>query len=285
MQMRARTNHILDMLEAEEEQAVHVASERDRVQLVELPFRRTADAEAERARKLAAREMQKRMGKALLKNFTEQRAQEEKAQKAGEHREEEARSVAQSPVTLKPRKSVSFANVPEVDKETPKPKPSAAWGDVSLGALRAGMPKPKLKSEMLSSQPMKLGVVERVQGQQQASSNEQQDSDDESNPDVPDAPEDDEDDEETPPLYGDFDHSDASSNSDEDPDDDFDFTQASLQREIALEYIRLRETIGADAHQAMTAHSHEGEDEWDKPVSMSVFLSLIWAHYVYRTYL
>lgn len=280
--MRVRTSRILDILEAEEEQAARTAAERERVQSAEEQTRRTTDAEAERARKLAAREMQKRMGKALLKNFTEQREQEEKAKKAGERREEEARSTMPSPATIKPRKSVSFANVPDIDKEpTTKPKPSAAWGDVSVNAFRAGMPKVTLKSEMLSNQPMKMGVVERVPGQRQTPSNEERDSDDESNPDMPDGDEDDEDGE-TPPLDGDFDDSGASSKSDEDPEDDFDFTQASLQREVALEYFRLRETIGTDAQQAMTAHSHVGDHEWDKPVCIILSFFLRCTHILDR---
>ena len=269
-QRRERANRILDMLEAEEEQTARAAAEREHTQTSELSQeQRLADAQAEAARRLAAREMQKRMGKALLKNFAEQREQEEKARRADERREEEARSVMPSPARIKPRKSVSFANVPDVDKVTPKSKPSAAWGDVSVNAFKAGMPKVTLKSELLSNQPMKLDVVERIPGKQQESTNrEDRDSDDESIPDVLDADaDDDDDDEETPPLDGDFDDSDVSSKSDLDPDDDeFDFDQASVHREVALEYLRLRETIGAEAHQAMTAHSHVGENEWDKPV-------------------
>lgn len=278
-QRRERANRILDMLEAEEEQLNRASSERERAQSNEpSEAQRLADAQAEAARRLAAREMQKRMGKALLKNFTEQREQEEKARKADERREEEARSAMPSPARIKPRKSVSFANVPEVDKVTPKSKPSAAWGDVSVNAFKAGMPKVTLKSEMLSNQPMRLDVIERIPGKQQESANlEERDSDDESNPDLPDVDVDEDDGvEETPPLDGDFDDSDVSSKSDLDPDDDdFDFDQASVHREVALEYLRLRETIGADAHQAMTAHSHVGENEWDKPVRLSVFRILV----------
>ena len=88
----------------------------------------------------------------------------------------------------------------------------------------------------------------------------------------------------TPPLDGYFDDRDVSSRADDDSDSEgFDISQAGLQREIALEYIRLRGSVGSDAHQAMTAHSHEGENEWNQPVSP--FICRVYRCRYLRTYL
>ncbi|KAH8117443.1 hypothetical protein DFH11DRAFT_1687445 [Phellopilus nigrolimitatus] len=207
-----------------------------------------AAAAAETEQKLAARAMQKKMGKALLQNVVAQRERE-----AARKLEEEAAAAARAPGPAqngraRPRKSVSFADVPE-------PRPPVAWGDVSIGALRAGLPKARLRVDVHDKQPLRLEVVERVPG----------DSDDESNPEEHrDAGSDDDDEENTPPLDGDFD-SDSSRAHGTATDDEIDFSQARLQREVALEYIRLRGSIGAEAHKAMTEHTHEGEDEWDHP--------------------
>ena len=265
---RAELDRIFNALEEEE----RLDNERERRR--NEPLDPEAQAKAEMERKLAQRELQKKMGKALIRNFTEQREKEKKEEEKVYEQPPSAvaeSSSAAGQKTVKPKKSVSF-NVPEGADEKPskpKPKPSLAWGDVSVGALRSGLPKAKLKAEGARRQPMKLEVVERIPGQAPKRDLPDRDSDDESDPEVPREPLDDDDDgeEPTPPLDRDddesYDEEHGAGGSDE---DEFDFSDVAQQRELALEYMRLRGSIGEEAYKAMTSHIHEGEDEWDQPV-------------------
>lgn len=292
LRLREEENRMLDLLEEEEERLENAEQERE---LAEESARRLAEEKAEKERKLAAREMQKKLGKALLRNITEQREQEEKKQKEQEEREarkanDENPAQKSSSVNRKPKKSVSFADLPEGGEKERKSKPPLSWGDVSIASLKAGLPRAKLKTDVLSKQPMKLDVIERIPGKPLQPTPQEQDSDDESNPEEDEEVQDFEYSEEediddvTPPLDGYFDDSDVSSRADDDSDSEgFDISQAGLQREIALEYIRLRGSVGSDAHQAMTAHSHEGENEWNQPVSP--FICRVYRCRYLRTYL
>ena len=127
---------------------------------------------------------------------------------------------------------------------------------------------------------MKFEVVERLPGARGLVVPEIRDSDDESDPD--DQGEEKETTGQAPTFNADeYTWSDSEStgsagsgkDDEEGEEDEFDFSQAQLQREIALEYIRLRGTIGAEAHQAMTSHTHSGENEWDQPVGNFIPLS------------
>ncbi|KAL5490394.1 hypothetical protein ACEPAI_5227 [Sanghuangporus weigelae] len=256
-QIRIRRDRILDILEEEERRE----SERDLERECKRQLEEVAQMDAES--KAAAREMQKKMGKALLKNLAAQREkEEEEGKKVQEATSTDPPSQNRS-ATCKKKKSVSFANVPEVDEE--KPKPPVAWGDVSVAKLKSGVPKARLKSGTMNSQPMKFEVVERIPGVEQKPVQER-DSDDESNGDAQDyGSNGDTEKGIVHPFdygYGSDEHTKHSDDSDE---DDFDFSQASVQREVALEYIRLRERVGAGARQAMTSHTHEPENEWDHP--------------------
>ena len=210
-----------------------------------------------------ARDLQKKMGRALMRSVVESRDQAEK-----ERAEQLEKDIALENRVPK-KKSVSFAD----DITNPKHVKSdeeeeTSWGDVSAGTLR-------LQRER---QPMKVHVVERhPRSLLQAGLISERDSDDESDPgaaspggsdndiasDAPvtDSAQDDavldreEHDEEDIPL-------DASIS--EWGDDDLDFAQH--QREIVLEYLEKRRGMGAEASSAMRAHTHE-EDEWDQPVS------------------
>ena len=260
MQLRIRRDRILDILEREEAREAGTKYELERLRQAE------EAAKMDAASKAAAREMQKKMGKALVKNLVAQRERDEKEKKKTLEKEDTAAATRVSgqngdSTCRKPKKSVSFANVPEVDEGKPKPKPPVAWGDVSVAKLKSGIPKAELKTEVLTRQPMKMEVVERVPGQEQKSSPER-DSDDESNPG-----DNAEDEEYTPSLDADFDGSDESTEEgDDSEEEEYDLSQASVQREVALEYIRLRESVGAEAARAMTSHTHEG-NEWEQPVS------------------
>ena len=258
-QLRVRRDRILDILEEEERRESERELERERKRRLEEVAKMDAESKA------AAREMQKKMGKALLRNLAVQREKEEERKKAQEAASAEL-PTRNGNSTPKKKKSVSFANVPDVDEE--KPKPPVAWGDVSVAKLKSGMPKARLKSEIMDSQPMKLEVVERVPGVKQEPAQER-DSDDDSVGDThePEPVESDE----NGNLHAfsdDYDIDERTRLNEDSDEDDFDFSQASIQREVALEYIRLRERVGSEARQAMTSHTHEPQNEWDHPVSI-----------------
>ncbi|EJD05924.1 uncharacterized protein FOMMEDRAFT_153270 [Fomitiporia mediterranea MF3/22] len=260
-QWRVERDRIAEMLEEEEQRELMESSEREHRRKLEEVEKMDAESKA------AAREMQKKMGKALLRNIAAQREkEEEERKKTKEPTPAEVPAQNGEPSCRKPKKSVSFANLPE-DSDKPKPKPPATWGDISVAKLRASAPKAQLKTDILNKQPMKFDVIERVPGVNRTSVRQERDSDDESNPEEQASePEEIDEDGLTPPLDGGMGDSDESTGHDEDSDEDeFDFSEARVQREIALEYIRLRESVGAEAQQAMSLHTHEGENEWDQP--------------------
>jgi hypothetical protein len=104
---------ILDMLEEEEriEEERHQA--RDRQQRREELEQRRANAKAELERVKTAKEMQKKMGKALLKNMADAREKDEQ-EKARQEREDMEREEARR--SRKPRKCVSWAELPKQER-------------------------------------------------------------------------------------------------------------------------------------------------------------------------
>ena len=273
---KAEMDRIFDTLEEEERMEEERERRRDMpapVPVVDEETRKRLEHE----QRLAQRELQKKMGKALIQNITKQREKEEQDAKALETSPTTAECSSSGQKTVKPKKSVTFSLPDDQEakdsKPKPKAKPSLAWGDVSVGSLRSGLPKARIKSEEARRQPMKMEVIERIHGQSLEPDPPERDSDDESNPGVPEVPMDEDDEENTPELDGDFDDSEGSGHEhagfDEDEEDEFDFAEAAQQREMALEYMRLKGSIGEDAYRAMTSHTHEGENEWDQPVCFS----------------
>lgn len=262
------------MLEAEEEREKEREAEREGRGQEEEHAKRQADQQADKERKLAQREMQKKMGKALLRNFADAR---DKAEKEKAEMLASPTSAAPSPITpnrtLKPKKSVSFANVPDVDVEKPKlekERKPVTLGDVSIGILQGNSKRVRLKKDELANLPMKLEVIERVPGSSRtAGANSQasavaRDSDDES---VQENPE-----EKEHSDLSDDDIPESDDNSDESDADDLDnITQSQMQREIALEYIKKRELINSRTDHAFTSHDHDPIDDWDVPVSACLF--------------
>ena len=284
---RAERDRILDILEEEErvQQEQDEQEERERFQ-AELEKRKQA-AEAEMDALKKAREMQKKMGKALLRNIVVAREQEEKEKAALEEAEKQAREERRK---LKPKKSVTFADLPpdheyQPANSVPMPPPFD-WGDVSPATLQTGKSSLLTKAQM-NQGPMRMNVVERVPGRvprgpKSPPPPSQKDSDDESAPGSPVPADSDEgeliltdhSDSENPPppqSHDDSDESDYGVQESSEPVewdiDAYDFAQH--QREIALEYYEKRATVGAEALAAMRNHEH-GEDEWDQPVSHSL---------------
>ena len=262
---RAHMDRILDMLEEEE----RIESERhrahDREQRREELEQLRANAKANLGQAKAAKEMQKKMGKALLKNLADTREKEEK-EKARQEREDLEREEARK--ARKPRKCVSWAELPKQERLSAR----SPDHDDSVHGLPSKL-------------PMRTQVVERFPARSGASSPPPPvpaaDSDDESDPPSP-VPSDSD-------ASGEFRsagvpfstperaESDEGSEDEDEPvesdgsEDEFDIDAVQHQREIALAYFEKRNTIGADAARALSAHSPDvgggGENEWDQEVS------------------
>ncbi|KAI0261378.1 hypothetical protein BC834DRAFT_1028256 [Gloeopeniophorella convolvens] len=257
---RERMDHILDLLEEEERVEEERLEARERQQRQEELEQRKENVRAELERIKAAKEMQKRMGKALLKNMAEVRDREEKDKEQQEQEDLRRESERKS---RKPRKSVSWAELPKSDRAPTSPHEGDSPTENVPGSS--------------DRQTMKYNIVERFPSRSGAPPSlplPEGDSDDESNPPSP-AP--------TDSDEGEATHSDRAESpglgyvpsDDEDEDEpaeeplsdaDFDIDATQHQREIALAYFEKRNAIGADAARAMSAHSHElaGEDEWDQ---------------------
>lgn len=180
LRLRER-DHILDRLEAEEE------AERQR-ELVAV-IKRRDDAKKkleetvinEKERFKAQRELQKKMGKALIRNITEVRDQEAAAQReldlAIQQKQDKDHNAK--------KKIVTFSEKVDVKVQTPFSATfsatSAEWGDVIPATLRP------LDSPTPKNNPVKSNVVERMPTGNPLKSNGapkqfQYDSDDESDP-------------------------------------------------------------------------------------------------------
>ncbi|KAK0211029.1 hypothetical protein DFS33DRAFT_346440 [Desarmillaria ectypa] len=242
-------NRILDMLETEEEmrerKAKEAATERRREALQNMK-----EASREGVKNFAqTREMQKKMGKALLRNMAVAREKElkEKAEKEAEDLEKEKARTKK-----RPQKTVTFAE-PEKEEEEEEEEEGVMheWGDVAQGRLTSTKRLTLLSKLNDSTLPMKVSVVERPPGQ--------------SNP-LPEPPQilPDSDDESEPPLSEGGSSLDNPSDADDDVEEGFDMDYVQHQREIALEYHKKRETIGRDVSLAMRSHVYE-EDEEERP--------------------
>ena len=254
---RVERERILDRLEEEER---HEA-EREAVEEEE-------SRAAKRKRLEAARELQKTMGRALVKNVKDFKAKEEDERKA--LLKVNTLAGSEKPKSVKPKKSVSFDLPPE---ESPvSAGPQQDWGDVTPARLQ-----PKQPLTPIAHGPMKFQVVERFP-RKLLSGSPPKDSDDESDPEpVPDI---DEDDNlpSSPTQHIEL-HSDEST--EDGGDFEFDEGEADLdaaqhQREIALAYYEKREKFAAQAAAALSSHSHIEEDPWDQPVRLLPSLPRRW---------
>ena len=213
---------------------------------------------AKRKRLQAARELQKAMGRTLVKNVKDFKEREEQA-KSALLKVDKAVGAEKSKRSM-PKKSVSFDLPPE---ESPvSPVPQQDWGDVTPARLQL---KPSSASDPHGA--MQLQVVERFPRGLQSGS-PFKDSDDESDPEpVPDS------EEERPSLpmkQVEF-HSDESTEDGGDfelQEGETDLAAAQHQREIALAYYEKREKFATQAAAAFSSHSHVEEDPWDRPVCL-----------------
>ena len=237
--LRAERDRILDFLEKQEKEDQRKEEEREQNEIREDVQRRKAAVKFEPDKLKAAKEMQKKMGKALLKSMESDRQKQEKIQE-----EVSTGEPSQGP----PVKRVRFA------KERTE---NVDWGDVTPATLEP-MNKNTLitKSRMQKNQVMK-DVVERLPPGVFASQGkvvDQGDSDDESNPDSA-VPSYSDDDSVIQPLDN---NEDLGSNSSVDKEsesfdleEEYDMDVARHQREIALEYYEKRGIIGKNVSKSL----------------------------------
>jgi hypothetical protein len=263
---RIQMDRILDILEEEERVEEERSQIRDRERLREELEQRKANAKAELERIKAMKDVQKKMGKALLKNMADAREKEEKEKARQEKEDLELEEARRS---RKPRKCVSWAELPQSEKA------SARCNEDDFRLFDGTGSSHRL--------PMRPHVVERFPTRSSGASSPpppvpMDDSDDEPNPPSP-VPSD----SDRGPFSGpDSALSDGSRDSDEAAEnqaseDEFDIDTMQHQREIALAYFEKRNTIGADAARAMSAHSHgvSGEDDWEREASTVLIFELI----------
>ncbi|PPQ73599.1 hypothetical protein CVT26_010497 [Gymnopilus dilepis] len=252
--LRQKRNRILDLLEEEERQAEILEARRESEEREEILRKRKEEALKEKDKLQKARELQKKMGRALLQNMGKAKEKEEKEREAQRIQDEEA-DKRRSPSMKK--KTVAFAETLEQDaKEVTNDSSSKLkWGDLTPGRLRNSKRPTLMSQSLLDKHPMKMTVVERFPATGQPShgkvtlQSQGLDSDDESEPDADDASA-------TADLSGEEEEQVLEQ-------DEIDFDFAQHQREIALEYYQKRATIGQDAAAAMTNHSHTTEDDMD----------------------
>jgi len=247
---------------AERERVLNTLEEEERLEAEREATEADESHAAKKKRLEATRELQKAMGRALVKNVKDFKAQEEKAKNA--LLEVDTTVGAEGSGRLKPKKSVSFDLPPE---ESPvSAGPQQDWGDVTPAQLQ-----PQQPTTPAAHGPTKFRVVERFPRKLQLESLSK-DSDDESDPGpVPDS------DEEDKPHSAPMNMNQAVLHSDESTEDegDFEFEEgetdldaAQHQREIALVYYEKREKFSAQATAAFSSHSHIEEDTWDRPVCL-----------------
>ncbi|KAF4615400.1 hypothetical protein D9613_002675 [Agrocybe pediades] len=249
-QLREKRNRILDALEEEERLAEIAEQEREAKEMAENMRKRKEEATKEKDRLKQARELQKKMGRALLENVGKAKQKEQQEQEAQRLQDLAEDQKRKSPSAKK--KTVAFADVAPLDGVEDKSS-QMDWGDITPARLQP-QKRRLMTQSLLDKHPMKMSVVERVPGGQPTisksslparQSHEVPDSDDESDPE----------------KDSEVSETDVS---DEEPvleTDEVDYDFAQHQREIALEYYKKRNIVGQEAAKAMMNHSHDLEEE------------------------
>jgi hypothetical protein len=258
--LRRHSDRILDALEEEERQENERQKRVEREEREEILRKRKQEAGNEEVRLQKAKELQKKMGKALLRDmdYLEEEADSRRESRPATH--EGSQSVADTDVH---KKTVTFVESSDSVSNASKPD----WGDVTAAVLRGGQRPTLLRSFRPDSNPVKLNVVERKPAAPASTapnrptpfSQSTKDSDDESEP---------EDNQLNPPSDdgGESDELAEELPDSEEDDGEFEFENeydlgyAQHQRQIALEYYNKRNTIGQDAAMATMNHFHEEEN-------------------------
>lgn len=255
--LRLQRDRILDTLEEEERQENERQERVEREEREEIMRKRKEEAVNEKARQQKAKELQRKMGKALMESMVHQDEDGVSSLEKGTGKKVNSQ-VDRAPEVHK--KTVTFVETGDSSSDVRKPE----WGDVTAGRLRSGQRSTLLQAFHSDNNPVKLNVVERkpsgqppaIYSQPTPSAQSTKDSDDESEPES-----------NQPHLTSDSDESDESleepSNSEENDGEaeletEYDLDYAQEQREIALEYYKKRNIIGSDAAKTMMGLTQEG---------------------------
>lgn len=236
VRLRARRDKILHQLE-EEEKLADLAQRRREIEEREVFLHQIKEEAAkERERLKEARELQKKMGRALLLNVSKAREKERQEETALRLRDEEADKDRKRSPPIK-KKMVAFAEHTEQIETNPDSSSSTDWGDVIPGQLIQRKRPTLLSQALLDKHPMKLNVVERMPSRRTSHPTRPADFDDDSDNDSEprDAP-------------------DSSDNEEDEPSlemDDIDFNTAQHEREVALQYYTMRTSIEKEAAQTL----------------------------------
>ncbi|KAJ7444828.1 hypothetical protein FB451DRAFT_71212 [Mycena latifolia] len=235
---RRERDRILDLLEEEEQAEQAREEEFSKEQRQEILRKRKMAAQDELNRLKAAKDMQKKMGKALLQGLSIAREQATPAESLAPDPVVTANEVA--PVL---QKSVKFADAAgEVETPQVQKEETPDWGDVVPARLRPNSGRSLMSNAQIVGHPMKMQVVERIPGKPKLDQ-PQPDSDDESAP--PDSP-----------TVADSDEE-GGFISDEELAEQVDLDFAHHQREITLEYHAKRAKMAETTSTAMKSHSHD----------------------------
>jgi hypothetical protein len=255
---RKERDRILDLLEEEERRDQVREEQANEEHRQEILRKRREAAAHEKAKLKAAKGMQKKLGKALLRSLAE----------TGTKGEDDRKTMPAMNESNKTKKTVTFAGLPDDSEESNgdsttslQRKPiEKEWGDVIPARLRS-TPGPSL---MPSRQPMQLTVVERCPASQQTplptTAAKEPDSDDESDPGLLNDSEQQADSPRSPVNSDDNLPPDSDVDENLVLEEDLDLDLAQHQREIALQYHEKRSKIGQVAAAAMMNHSHSDDD-------------------------
>lgn len=250
--LRQHRDRILDELEEEEHQEEVRQKKAEREEREELLRKRKAEAVNEQARRQQATELQKKMGRALMRNMGFSRKEPDSFIKEGDTEKQENPQTRTD--TKERKKTVTF-----VDSRSNINKPE--WNDVTAARLRAEKRPTLLQSFLPDANPVKFNVIERMPAVDVSATSSRptpfspftKDSDDES--------------ENSPiPCSDNSDGDEASGegllDSEEDDgeaelENQYDLDFAQHQQEIAMEYYNKRNIIGQDVARAIIDHSHE----------------------------
>ncbi|KAJ6597200.1 hypothetical protein DFH09DRAFT_1133941 [Mycena vulgaris] len=246
---RRERDRILDLLEEEEEAEQRKGEELSQEQRQEILSKRKKAAQDEIDRLKAAKDMQKKMGKALLRGMSA-------ARETTPAESSEVNSVATvEEVVPVPRKSVKFADADDEETSETREDETPDWGDVVPARLRPNSARSLMTNAQIDAHPMKMQVVERIAGKPKLDE-PQPDSDDESEP--PDSP-----------TVADSDEE-GGAISDEELAEEVDLDFARHQREIMLEYHEKRAKMAETTSNAMKSHSHDQDSVSPKTAEESL---------------
>jgi hypothetical protein len=262
--LRLKRDRILDSLEEEESEENERQKRVERKEREEMRRKRRQETVDEKSRLQRTKELQKKMGKALLNNIKPPDTEGDSLPKEVEREKEEGFPMGETSEARK--KTVTFVEASGSSPDTRK----SNWGDVTAAKLRPGE-RPTLLQAFRTNNPLKMNVVERKPAGHHSAiqiplAQNAKDSDDESEPDGNEfhpTPDDNEDDDlvEEPP------------DSEEDTrevelENEYDLDYAQQQREITLEYYKKRSVMGQDVAVSMMNDTYE-ETSRDLPVDLS----------------